>query len=62
MNLVPCVCMEDGEMAPWLRFFADLPEDLGSVLIPDMAAHSHLRLQFQKQWMEMYVSKKATPT
>lgn len=49
-------------MAPWLRLLADLPEDPGSVLIPDMAAHNHLRLQFQKQWIEMYVNKKATPT
>jgi hypothetical protein len=35
-------CMEDGEMALWLRVLADLPEDLGSVLITDKAAHNHL--------------------
>lgn len=35
-------CTEDGEMALWLRFLADLPEDLGSVLIPNMTAYNPL--------------------
>jgi hypothetical protein len=29
-------------MAPWLRALAALPEDLGSVPSPHMAAHNHL--------------------
>ena len=35
------------EIAHWLRGMAALPEDPGSIPITHMAAHNHLKLQFQ---------------
>lgn len=35
-------CLEDGELAPWLRELAALPEDLGSGPIPGVPARNPL--------------------
>jgi hypothetical protein len=39
---------EAGEMAQFLRGFAALPENPGSILNTNVVAHNHLQLQSQR--------------
>lgn len=44
------------ERSQWLRVLAALGEDLGSIPSPQMAAHDHRQLQFQKVWCSLLAS------